>query len=38
LSYVIPVTGTGGGLVQTAQASLLVGGVRLYLPLVFKGG
>jgi hypothetical protein len=32
--YTIPVTGTGGGFVETRQVGLLVGGARVYLPLV----
>ncbi|MBN1139581.1 MAG: right-handed parallel beta-helix repeat-containing protein [Anaerolineae bacterium] len=36
LWYAVPVTAAGGGVTQTAKAGLLVGGVRLYLPLILK--
>jgi hypothetical protein len=36
LNYWVPVTVTGGGVTQTVSVGLLVGGVRLYLPLVQK--
>jgi hypothetical protein len=36
LYHTIPVTGTGGGVTQTVHAGLLVGGTRLYLPLVLR--
>lgn len=36
LGYVITVTGVGGGFTQTANVRLLVGGARLYLPLVTR--
>ncbi len=36
LGYVITVTGVGGGFTQTADVRLLVGGARLYLPLVTR--
>jgi hypothetical protein len=32
--HTIPITGTGGGFVQTADVAVLVGGARVYLPLV----
>jgi hypothetical protein len=35
-AYTIPITATGGGFTRTAQARLLVGGARVYLPLVMK--
>jgi hypothetical protein len=35
-TYTIPITATGGGLTRTAQARLMVGGARVYLPLVLK--
>jgi hypothetical protein len=34
--YSLPITGTGGGLTQTASASLLVGGARTYLPVILR--
>jgi hypothetical protein len=34
LRYIIPITGTGGGFVGMTSVDLLVGGGRLYLPLV----
>ena len=37
LWYTIPITGTGGGFVRTANVGLLVGGARVYLPLVLRG-
>jgi hypothetical protein len=36
LWYSLPITATGGGITQSTSASLLVGGARLYLPLVIK--
>jgi hypothetical protein len=36
LWYSFSITGTGGGITQTANASLLVGGSRVYLPLILK--
>lgn len=36
LGYVITVTGVGGGVTQTTDVRLLVGGARLYLPLVMR--
>jgi len=36
LGYMITVTGAGGGFTQTANVRLLVGGARLYLPLVTR--
>jgi hypothetical protein len=36
LSYVIPITGAGGGFTQSSNASLLVGGARSYLPSIQK--
>jgi len=38
LTYAVPITATGGGVTQTVQAGLLVGGARCYLPLVLKAG
>jgi hypothetical protein len=37
LGYLVPITATGDGVTQTASVRLLVGGARLYLPLVLKG-
>jgi len=37
LWYTISITGAGGGFTQTSSVSLLVGGARLYLPLVVRG-
>ncbi len=34
--YTIPLTATGNGITQTANVTLLVGGARVYLPVVFK--
>jgi hypothetical protein len=34
--YSLPITGTGGGLTQTASASLLVGGTQTYLPVILR--
>ena len=31
-----PITGTGGGFTRTAQVGLLVGGTRVYLPVLRK--
>jgi hypothetical protein len=36
LWYSVPITATGGGVTQNATVGLLVGGVRVYLPLFFK--
>ena len=36
LWYSIPITATGGGDMQTGSVGLLVGGMRLYLPLVLR--
>ena len=36
LGYMITVTGVGGGFTQTTGVRLLVGGARLYLPLVMR--
>ncbi len=36
LRYAVPITGAGGGITQTVSAGLLVGGARLYLPLILK--
>ncbi len=36
LGYTIPITGSGGGLSQTASVRLLVGGVSVYLPVVSR--
>jgi len=35
--YTVPVTGTGGGFTEVVQVDLLVGGTRVYLPLILKG-
>ncbi len=32
----VPITATGGGITQTTAVGLLVGGMRAYLPLIFK--
>jgi hypothetical protein len=37
LWYNIPVTGTGGTVTETTTVRLLVGGARLYLPVVMRG-
>jgi len=34
--YTVPITGTGGGLTSTTDVNLLVGGARVYLPLIVK--
>ena len=36
LWYTIPITGTGGDVTQTTSVGLLVGGARVYLPLVLR--
>lgn len=36
LWYLVPITATGRGVTQTVSVGLLVGGARLYLPLVLK--
>jgi hypothetical protein len=36
LWYTVPITATGGGFTQTTGVGLLVGGARVYLPLVLK--
>jgi hypothetical protein len=36
LWYSLSITGTGGGITQTATVGLLVGGSQLYLPLILK--
>jgi hypothetical protein len=36
LQYTISITGTGGGLTRTANVNLLVGGMRVYLPLILR--
>jgi hypothetical protein len=36
LWYTVPITATGDGIVQTMSVSLLVGGVRVYLPIVLR--
>jgi hypothetical protein len=38
LWYSLPITGSGGGFTQTISVRLLVGGGRVYLPLVLKAG
>jgi parallel beta-helix repeat protein len=35
--YTIPITATGGGVTQTTDVQLLVGGTRTYLPVVLRG-
>jgi len=37
IRYTIPITAVADSIVQTATARLLVGGQRVYLPLVLKG-
>ncbi|HDQ70520.1 MAG TPA: hypothetical protein ENN19_00285 [Chloroflexi bacterium] len=37
LVYTIPITGTGNGYGQHANVRLLVGGARVYLPLIVRG-
>jgi hypothetical protein len=32
----VPITGTGGGVTSLTSVNLLVGGVRVYLPLIVK--
>jgi hypothetical protein len=34
--YTIPITATGGGVTQTDSVQLLVGGARIYLPIVLR--
>jgi hypothetical protein len=34
--YTVPVTGVGGGFAQTASVRLLVGGARIYLPVIHR--
>ncbi len=34
--YTVPITATGGGVTQTTSVRLLVGGARIYLPLVLR--
>jgi hypothetical protein len=36
LWYTIPITGVGGGFTQTVGVQLLVGGARIYLPVIFR--
>jgi len=36
LFYSVPITATGGGFTRTARIGLLVGGARLYLPIILK--
>ena len=36
LWYNVPITATGGGFTRTATAGLLVGGARVYLPVILK--
>jgi hypothetical protein len=36
LWYTIPITGTGGTVTQTTSACLLVGGMRVYLPVILR--
>ena len=37
LWYTIPITGTGDGVTQTTSVNLLVGGARVYLPVILRG-
>ncbi|MBL7063149.1 MAG: right-handed parallel beta-helix repeat-containing protein [Anaerolineae bacterium] len=37
LWYTIPITGTGGGVTRTVSVGLLVGGARVYLPVILRG-
>lgn len=37
LWHAVPVTGTGGGFTEVVWVDLLVGGARVYLPLIVKG-
>jgi hypothetical protein len=34
--YTLPITATGASVTQTASVNLLVGGVRVWLPVIFK--
>lgn len=36
LWYSLPITATGGGIAQTTMVGLLVGGMRVYLPVILK--
>lgn len=36
LWYTVPITASGGGCTQTTSVGLLVGGARIYLPLILK--
>jgi hypothetical protein len=36
LWYTVPITASGGGCTQTTNVGLLVGGARIYLPLILK--
>jgi hypothetical protein len=36
LRYTVSITATGGGSTQTAQVGILVGGIRIYLPLTLR--
>jgi hypothetical protein len=36
LWYTVPITGVGGGFTQAASVRLLVGGVRVFLPVVYR--
>jgi len=36
LWYTVLITGTGGGFTQTSNVGLLVGGIRVYLPVILK--
>jgi hypothetical protein len=34
--YHVPITATGGGVTQTTSVGLLVGGTRVYVPVVLR--
>ena len=36
LWYTVPITTTGGGITQSTRVKLLVGGARVYLPVVLR--
>jgi hypothetical protein len=36
VAYSLPITATGGSVTKTLSVGLLVGGVRVYLPVVLK--
>jgi hypothetical protein len=37
LWYSVAITGTGGGITQTTHVGLLVGGTRVWLPVILRG-